>query len=159
MIKTIQTESIWHGGAITREMYDELQDSFVQSAERIATDARSLVNLGPGDPAHLRDTIRAKGRKKERAVERIARGLARGEYEKALPGAWVFAGDRELGVYWAHMVEYGTYDSPANPFLRPAVDKNFNPTIAEAERAGRRVTNRRRRTRARNRRLAAGGVR
>lgn len=159
MIKRVETSSTWNGGAITRDMYTELQDSMVESAERIAEKARSLVPVGPGDPKHLRDTIRARGKRKKGVVERLVHGAATGDYERELPGAFVFAGERDEGVYWMHWVEFGTYEQPAHPYMRPAVDANFNATLAEAEHAGRRVVNKRRRSRARRRRLAQGGSR
>jgi HK97 gp10 family phage protein len=151
MIATIQSQSIWNGGELTRDMFRELQESMLKSAQRIAADARQNCPVGATEhkfkgrsTGHLRDTIRARpGRKgKEKAV---VRGLVSGEYETALPVAYVFAGNRRVGVYWHYFVEYGTYNSPAYPFMRPAVDRNFNPVLAEAERAGRRAINARRR--------------
>ena len=155
MMSAIETSGVWNGGKITEDMYTEIQGAMIKSAEGIANKAKQLVPVGEGDPQHLRDTIRAVGRRKRSGFELLARGLASGKYETALPGAWVFAGLRRLGVYWAHWVEFGTYSKPARPFLRPAADAGFNPTMAEAERAGRRVVNKRRRTRvaARKRRI------
>lgn len=158
MIKTIATESIWNGGEISRDMYTEMQQAMLKSAEGIATKARQLVPVGEGVPEHLRDTIVAKGKRKKSRAELLAHLLAGGEYETALPGAFVFAGTtggtKETDVYWAHFVEFGTYESPAHPFMRPAADAGFSSTLAEAEHAGRRVINRRRRARAARRRAA-----
>ena len=157
MISTVQTSIIWNGGEITKDMYSEMQQAMVKSAEQIADRAKSLVPVGPGIPKHLKDTIRAKGRRKKSGAEILAHLLASGEkYETALPGAWVFAGDRDADVYWAHWVEFGTYSGAAHPFLRPAVDANFNATLAESERAGRRVVNKRRRARVARRTAARG---
>ncbi len=161
MISTIETSGVWNGGKITEDMYTEIQQSMIKSAEGIANRAKQLLPAGelahPKKAAdtHLRDTIRAVGRRKRSGFETIARGIVSGRYETALPGAWVMAGLRRLGVYWAHWVEFGTYSKPARPFLRPAADAGFNPTLAETERAGRRVVNKRRRTRvaARKRRI------
>ena len=151
MIKTVETSKIWHGGEITRDMYAEMQAAMLASAEQVAAQAKALVPVGKGVPKHLRDTIRAQGRRKRSRLEVLTHGLASGDYETALPGAWVFAGERnkpkDQAVYWAHWVEYGTYAKPARPFLRPAADANFNPTLAEAERAGKRAINKRRRAR------------
>jgi len=155
MIKAIETSSIWNGGEISKDMYAELQQSMIKSAEGIAVKARGMVPVGEGDPQHLRDTIRAVGRRKKSLLETITHGIASGDYETALPGAWVFAGAREAGVYWAHFVEFGTYFKDAHPFLRPAADSSFNEVLAEAERAGRRVVLKRRRERAASRRAAA----
>jgi len=159
MISTIETSSIWHGGAISREMYTELQQAMVASAERIAETAKQLVPEGPGIPKHLKDTIVAKGKRKKSRAELLVQSIAGGvAYETALPGAFVFAGTtggtKQTDVYWAHFVEYGTYESAAQPFMRPAADSNFDATLAEAERAGRRVVLKRRRTRAAARRAA-----
>ena len=151
---TVMTSKTWNGGEITRDMYAEMQQAMLQSAEDIATKARQLVPTGKGEPMHLRDTIRAAGRRKRSRLEVLAHGLASGDYETALPGAWVFAGDRSKHVYWAHWVEYGTYNNEGQPFLRPAADAGFNATLAHAERAGRRVINKRRRERAAARRAA-----
>ena len=166
MISAVETSSIWNGGEITRDMYSEMQQSMIKSAEQIAEKARQLVpvgDLGAHGPKasqtlHLKDTIRARGRRKKSGIEKFAHGLATGDYalETALPGAWIFAGDRKERVYWAAMVEFGTYESDAHPFLRPAVDANFNATLAHAERAGRRVLLKRRRQRAARRRAARG---
>lgn len=134
MKTAIVTSKIWNGGRITKDMFEEMQGAMFDSAKRIAVDARRNVPLGPGKPKHLRDTIRARSARKGK-VEMFIHGLATGEYETKLPVAYVFAGNRLEGVYWHYMVEYGTYDKPAHPYMRPAVDVNFNPTLAEAERA------------------------
>ena len=153
MKATIETSKMWNGEALTRDMYHELQEGMVASAERIAATAKMLVPVGPGIPGHLRDTIRARGGRKGK-LRAIVHTLATGaQYEKALPTAYVFAGDREHGIYWPHFVEYGTYFRDAHPFLRPAMDANFNATQAEAERAGRRALNKRRRERRQKKKL------
>ena len=158
MMSTIETSGVWNGGKITEDMYAEIQQSMIKSAEGIANRAKQLVPVGEGDPQHLRDTIRAVGRRKRSGLETLARTIVSRIYETALPGAWVFAGLRRLGVYWAHFVEFGTYSKPARPFMRPAADAGFNPTLAEAERAGRRVVNKRRRTRAAARKRRIEGL-
>ncbi len=158
MISTIETSGIWNGGKITEDMYTEIQGAMIKSAEGIANRAKQLVPVGEGDPQHLRDTIRAVGRRKRSGLETLARAVVSRIYETALPGAWVFAGLRRLGVFWAHWVEFGTYSKPAHPYLRPAADAGFNPTLAHAERAGRRVVNKRRRTRAAARRAKIEGL-
>lgn len=152
MIKTIETSSTWHGGEITEDMYTEVQQAMLRSAEQIARKAKSLV---PEDSGDLKRSIRAMGRRKRSRMESFARSVVSGNYETALPGAWVFAGRRSKSIYWAHWVEYGTYESPAHPFLRPAMDSSFNAVLAEAGRAGQRVVNRRRRARAAARRARA----
>jgi len=157
---TVTTSKIWNGGEITRDMYAEMQQTMLNEAERIAATARQLVRVGKGVPRHLRDTIRAKAKRKETGLERLVHGITSGDYEVALPGAWVFAGDRahkkDQAVYWAHWVEYGTYDSPARPYMRPAVEANFSYMEAAILGAGRRVINKKRRARAKERRLAEG---
>ena len=143
MKATIQTSKMWNGGPITRDMFDELQSAMLDSAKNIAASARSKVPVRTGK---LRSTIRARpGRYGKLKTE--AHGLATGEYETALPVAYVFAGNRQEDIYWHYFVEYGTYDKPARPYMRPAVDANFNPTLAEAARAGQRALNKKRRER------------
>ena len=166
MISTIQTSGVWNGGKITEDMYTEMQGAMLESAEVIANKARQLVPVGdlskhtdPASPTlHLRDTIRARGRRKRSGFETLARQIVSGIYETALPGAWVFAGDRDRFVYWHWMVEFGTYGNPAHPFMRPAVDSSFNAVQAHTERAGRRVLLKRRRTRAAARRARIEGL-
>lgn len=166
MTKTIETSGVWNGGEITKDMYSEMQGAMLTSAEGIAGKARQLVPVGdlskhtsPANPTlHLRDTIRARARRKRSGLEGLARGIVSGQYETALPGAWVFAGDRNRFVYWHWMVEFGTYGQPAHPFMRPAVDSNFNAVQAHTERAGRRVLLKRRRTRAAAKRRRIEGL-
>ena len=162
MIAKMESEKIWHGGDLTRDMFRELQASFLQSAQRIAVDARALCPVGTTEhkykgraTGHLRDTIRARPGRYGR-LKAAVHGLAGGEYEQAQPVAYTFAGNRREGVYWHYFVEYGTYDKPAHPFLRPAADKNFNPAMAEADRAGKRAINKRRRELAAARRARNG---
>ena len=152
MMKAIETSSTWNGGEISEDMYKEMQDAMIHSAEGIAEKARQLVPIGEGEPMHLQDTIRAAGRRKKSMIETVLHGLATSDFETALPGAFVFMGDRDKYVYWAHFVEFGTYFKPAHPVLRPAADASFNAVLADAERAGRRVVLKRRRARAAKRR-------
>ncbi len=169
MISTIQTSGVWNGGKITEDMYAEMQGAMIKSAEGIASKAKQLVRVGEDPSEHtnkaasktlqLRDTIRARGRRKRSGLEGLARGIVSGIYETALPGAWVFAGDRARFVYWHWMLEFGTYGNEAHPFMRPAVDSSFNAVLAHAERAGRRVLLKRRRTRAAARRRRIEGLR
>jgi len=133
-------QGYWHGDQVIDDMNEELQESFTRAARRIEADAKSLVHVGPGDPMHLKDTIRSFP-----AVQ-----------EKWKPGAFVFAGDRDKGVYWHFMLEFGTYESDAHPFLRPAADKNFNPALAEARHTAQRVINRKRRITDKSRRIESG---
>ena len=164
MIGTVETSGVWNGGKITEDMYIEIQGALLTSAEGIAGKARQLLPEGelahPEKAAdtHLRDTIRAVGRRKRSGLETLARGVVSGIYETALPGAWVFAGLRRAFVYWHHWVEFGTYSKPARPFLRPATDSSFNAILAESERAGRRVVNKRRRTRVARRKARIEGL-
>ena len=161
MKATIETSKMWNGEELTSDMFIELQQAMVSSAGRIAAVAKALVPYGAEErtlfkgvaTGHLRDTIRARGGRKGK-LRAIVHTLATGaQYEKALPTAYVFAGDREHGIYWPHFVEYGTYFRDAHPFLRPAMDANFNATQAEAERAGRRALNKRRRERRQKKKL------
>jgi HK97 gp10 family phage protein len=135
-----------------QDMYDELVESFYKTAERIRDTAQGLVAVLTG---RLRDTIRARRSRKKNTLAKLTQFLtSEGGYYQDDPAAFVFAGDRQgsMGdpVYWQYWVEYGTYDKPAQPFMRPAVDANFNPMLAESERAGRRAINKRRRLRRRS---------
>jgi len=134
------TDGIWYGDQIVSDMREELQEAFFESAKRIEADAKAICPVGPGKPMHLRDTIRAR----------------QARQEKWKPSAYVFMGDRNRGVYWHYMVEFGTYFQPAHPVLRPAADKNFNAAVAEAQHAGRRVINAKRRAGDKTRRIGAG---
>jgi hypothetical protein len=123
----------WSGSEWTKAFKEEMLDAYMKSAERIRDDAKTRVKrssrpITSKHPGHLQDTIRA-GR------------------SPRFNAAFVFAGDRRLGVYWQHMVEFGTYFKPAHPFLRPAMDGNFNSTLADADREGKRILNKERRMR------------
>ena len=120
-------EGLWYGEDVIAGMEGSMLDAMLVSGERIKARAQTLIDLGPGDPMHLRDTVRIKKGKKDKK------------------SAFVFAGNRLKGVYWGAMLEYGTYNSSAHPFMRPAVDQNFNATKAEAARAGKREVNKARR--------------
>ena len=120
-------EGLWFGEDVIAGMDISMLEAMEISGKRIADRAQSLIPIGPGDPMHLRDTVRVKkGRKDKKAV-------------------FVIAGNRLKGVYWHFMQEYGTYFKSAKPFMRPAVDQNFNATKAEAARAGKREVNKARR--------------
>lgn len=143
MKATIETSKTWNGGPITRDMFTELQGAMLDKAKDIAAAARSNVPVRTGK---LRGTIRARPGRYGR-LKAAVHGLATGEYETALPVAYVFAGNRQERIYWHYFVEYGTYDKLAHPYMRSAVDANFNATLAEAARAGQRALNKKRRER------------
>jgi len=139
MIKT-EIKGLWFGEDVIDGMKMELGDALFTGAERIAERAKSLVHVGPGVPMHLKETIRARRARKE----------------KWKPGAFVFAGDRLKGVYWHFMLEYGTYGEEAHPYMRPAVDQNFNAVAAESKRAVQREINKKRRVSAKTKRIQEG---
>ena len=142
---TIDHELVWNGPQFAGDMYDELVEGFYKAAVRIRDTARSLVPVKTGK---LRDSIRARKSRKRGAIGKLIQFLtAGGSYYKDDPAAFVFAGNRREGVYWHYFVEYGTYNKPAHPFMRPAMDASFNAVLAEAERAGKRAINKRRRER------------
>ena len=136
----MESGGMWYGEQVVDDMKKELQESFFGTAKRIETDAKAICPIGPGVPMHLRDTIRARQARQERFK----------------PSAYVFMGDRDRGVYWHYMVEFGTYYSPAHPVLRPAADKNFNAGLAEAAHAGQRAINAKRRASDKAKRIGAG---
>ncbi len=166
MTKGLETSGVWNGKKITEDMYTELQTAHFQSAEKIAAKAKQLVPVGDlsehGKKAsktlHLQDTIRAKHKRKVSRAAGFVHGLVSDDYETAIPGAFVFAGNRKKRVYWAYWVEFGTYFEDAHPFMRPAVDANFNATLAEAAHAGQRVINKQRRTRTAARKRGIAGL-
>ncbi len=153
MAKTATSvKGIWYGEDIIDGMKFELQEASFKSAERIAAKAKSIVEYSDipiissspgklGHPGHMRDTIRARHARRE----------------KDMPGAFVFAGDRRKGIYWQWMLEYGTYDKGAHAFMRPAINANFDATVAEAARAANREINRVRRVKDKTRRIQVEG--
>ncbi len=167
MMGTLTTSGVWNGKKITEDMYSELQAAHMQSAETIADKARQLVPEGKlskhakkaSKSLHLKDTIRARPRRKRSKIEGFVHGLVSGDYESAIPGAWVFAGARKRRVYWAYWVEFGTYDGDAHPFMRPAADSSFNATLEHAARAVHRVTLKQRRARTAARKRGIEGLR
>ncbi len=141
-----EIKGVWYGEDIIDGMEFELQGAFFKSAERIAANAKSRVvrsdlPITPEHPGHLKDTIRARHARRE----------------KDMPGAFVFAGNVRKGIYWQWMVEYGTYDKSARPYMRPAINANFNATMAEAARAANREINRARRAKDKTRRIQVEG--
>ena len=135
----------WYGEDVIADVKEGLGEGFYKSAQRIAANARSRVErsdlpITKKHPGHLQDTIRAKKARKK----------------KFMPGAFVFAGDMMKGIYWHFMVEYGTYFKSAHPFMRPAVNANFNATKAEAERTVKREINRKRRITDKTKRIGKG---
>ena len=129
------TAAAWNGKEIQQHMTKELGNEFYSSARRIEASAKNKVSrsdypITAKHPGHLQDTIRA----------------ARARRKKWMPGAFVFAGDRAKGIYWGHMVEYGTSKMEAQPFLRPAMQGQRATIISGATRGGRRVIKKPRRT-------------
>lgn len=144
------------GPEFVEDMYDELVAGFYKAAVRIRDKARDLVPVGDlakhpakaNPDVHLRDTIRAGKSKKKNVLQNALQFLSETKaYYKDDPAAFVIAGKRSDRVYWQYWVEYGTYFKEARPFMRPAMIANFDPVLAEAERAGRRAINKRRRLR------------
>jgi len=141
MSKTgVDIEGLWFGEDVIADMKFGLGNALFTGAQRIAERAKTLIHEGPGVPMHLKETIRARKARKE----------------KWKPGAFVFAGDRLKGVYWHWMLEYGTYEGKAYPYMRPAVDQNFNAVAAESKRAVQREINKKRRVSAKTKRIQEG---
>ena len=115
----------WAGDEYKAAFKTEMLDGYMRSAENIRDDAKGRIHNVSGD---LSSTVRV-----GKSVEQNA--------------AFVFAGSRREGIYYAPFVEFGTYDKPAHPFMRPAMDSSFNATLAEAERTGKRILNKARRMR------------
>ena len=83
--------------AIAASLDDRVNAGVREVAEEIAKDAQARVPVASG---RLRDSVHVED------VEGVA-----GQYE-------VVAGDDD--VFYGHLVEYGTTNTPARPFLIPA---------------------------------------
>tara|TARA_Y100000310_G_C20545072_1_gene745174 strand:- start:446 stop:916 length:471 start_codon:yes stop_codon:yes gene_type:complete len=130
MSTVVHTELKWAGDQYIVNMYKDMLQAYGHSADKIRNVAKSLVPVDSGD---LKETIRARVSEKKYM-------------------ALVFAGDRTKTtaahpkkIFYAHMVEYGTYFEPAHPFMRPAADSNFNAVKAESTHAAQRSVNAKRR--------------
>ena len=123
---TTETTLKWYGDSYIAAMKDDMFIVYSKTADKIRDNAKNLVSVRTGQ---LKNTIRARSNKDKNI-------------------ALVFAGDRKAGIYWAHMVEFGTYFNPAHPFMRPAADSNFNPLKAESKHMAQRVINQQRRDKA-----------
>ena len=121
----IEAVTKWAGDEYKAAFKIEMLDGYFKSAQDIRDKAKSRIHNVSGA---LSGTVRA----------------ARSQEQNA---AFVFAGSRREGIYYAPFVEFGTYDKPAHPFMRPAIDSSFNATLAEAERTGKRIINKERRMR------------
>lgn len=119
----VKASKAWNGKDIAGDMNAELANASFNTAGRIVVDARARIHNVSG---------------------KLAKSMRR-RRSRTDNAAFVFAGNRRVGVYWHYFVEYGTYDKPAHPFLRPAVDKNFNAARAEHMHAARRALNKKRR--------------
>ena len=65
------------------------------------------------------DLIANEARRRCPASSGALRGTIRTTKKKEAKDIWVIAGDKK--VYYARFVEYGTVNSPAKPFMRPAL--------------------------------------
>ena len=115
----------WAGDEYKAAFKTEMLDGYMRSAERIRDDAKGRIHNVSG----------------------VLAGTVRAAISQEQNAAFVFAGSRREEIYYAPFVEYGIYDSKAYPFMRPAMDSNFNATLAEAERTGKRIINKERRMR------------
>lgn len=100
----------WHPEQITTEIEKTAMDRLETAAGYVMGRARQLV---PVDSGNLRESIR---------VVRL-----KGDQRQNVR---VYAGNRkrrnEGGAFYAHMVEFGTVNMPAKPFLRPAFNECKN---------------------------------
>ena len=113
----------WAGDAYKAAFVTEMLDGYMRSAERIRDDAKGRIHNVSGELAR---------------TTRVGRSTEQN-------AAFVFSGSRRERIYYPHFVEFGTYNSKAYPYMRPAMDSNFNATLAEAERTGKRILNKERR--------------
>lgn len=113
-------------GALTRTLR--------KAAEPIAEEARRLVPVDTGD---LRDSIAVSAKIKNRAgaaefAAAMRAGLGKGAAVQAMRDARRVAGQDYSAVmhvgpsvpkgFHGHLVEFGTVDTPIQPFMRPAWD-------------------------------------
>ena len=122
----VKTAAVWNGKEITTDMAKELANEFYSAAGKIMISAKNRVPRASGA---LSRTIR---RRRPR--------------DRFKPEAYVFAGNRQEGIYWHGFIEYGTAKMAAQPFLRPAMDGNRGTIIRGATRGGRKVIRKPRRS-------------
>jgi HK97 gp10 family phage protein len=109
----------WAPEQITVEVEKKAMDQLEQAGEIVAGIARLLCPVGKARPIY-------KGKKAW--TERVPGTLKKSIRVRRLRGdpkldVRVYAGARQsdkLTAYYAHMVEYGTVEMKAKPFLRPA---------------------------------------
>ena len=112
----------WHPEVITAEIEKTAMDRLEKAGELVAAKARAKVPVGTitrprrgapwteRRPGTLRDSIRVRRLKDDPKLN-----------------IWVIGGSirshTKLTAYYAHMVEFGTVNMPANPFMRPALNE------------------------------------
>lgn len=111
----------WSPGPITAEIEKKAMDRLAKAGEVVASKARQNVPVGKNRPLYKGGkawTARIAGTlKKSIRVTRLK--------DDPKLNIRVYAGARksdELTAYYAHMVELGTVNMRARPFLRPALN-------------------------------------
>ncbi len=99
---------------IAAELGPAVAEATAAGAELIAEDAKARV---PVDSGRLQRAIHV---------------------EASPEGAYVVAGDRE--AFYGHIVEHGSVNAPAHPFLVPALEENRGKVEEGIRAAIRRVT-------------------
>ena len=132
----LETITSYGGDYYKAEVASALLRGMGITADKIRDTAESLVPKPPGAPHASGDLV----------------GTIRARMSGKRQEAYVIAGNRDLktsahprGIYYAHMVEFGTYESPAHPFMRPAVNSRWNAGKAEIAHQVQRVLNKKRR--------------
>ena len=133
-----ETTLNWYGDSYVAAMKDDMFEVYSKIANKIRDDAKGRVSKRTEE---LADTIRARS-DKDKNIALVFAG------DRDRLSSYYTRGGQPVGIYWAIMVEFGTYWKPARPFMRPAADSNFNPLKAEAKHTARRVINQQRRDKA-----------
>lgn len=99
---------------ITAELEKAAREAVAAAAELVVATAKDRA---PVDTGRLRDSI---------------------HIDEEAEGTYVVAGDHE--VFYGNMVEHGTVDAAAHPFLLPALEENRSAIEAAVTAAIRKVT-------------------
>jgi len=130
----LETITTWGGDYYQAEVSSAMMRGMGITADKIRDAAESLVPKPPGAPYASGDLVRT----------------IRARMSERKKSAYVIAGDKDMitqahprGIFYPHMVEFGTYESPAQPFMRPAVNARW--TLNDAADQVRKAINKKRR--------------
>ncbi len=101
---------------IIAELPLKVREAEKAAAELIVQSAKERVPVDPNTTKHLRDHIHT---------------------EEAPEGVWVRAGNNKF--WYGHIIEHGSVNQPARPFLVPALEENRSEILATFSETIRRV--------------------